>query len=312
MKDSSASCLVSAILAVGTLIVPQLNGQVSEIPPPEPEAPMNGDFSADEVETTAKVGSGSDADTVTETDTVIRDSGGSMVAEEETVKVTPAPKKRERIPVSKKDSFYETYIHDRLTVGTRMLWYSLTDTESGDEFSGSFIGSLNRTTEDQDPAPVYFYAEYALTPYFGFGLSYDQFKVVTLDSGGGDGTFDLSGPILYGFGRFENGSAFTPFAEVGVAFYSADFNAKDDWTFSDGGNTVINRFDADNSTGFVIAGGVDYQIIEHLSVNLYIRYVSVDIDVDYYFTPASNTTPSGSAKFPGDHIAYGFGIAYTF
>ncbi|MGE9289959.1 MAG: hypothetical protein ACQKBT_03150 [Puniceicoccales bacterium] len=307
MKETGATFLITAMLLAGCLFSPlyALDGEI----PSDPEPPVAVDESTS-VE--SPVSPDSESEAVTETESVVEDSGGTVVAAEETVTITPMPKKKEVIPVKKGDSFYDKYIHDRLRVGTRMLWYSLTDTESGEEFDGSFIGSLNRTTEDQDPAPVYFYLEYAITPYFGVGMSYDQFKVVTLDSGGGDGTFDLDGPILYGFARYENGSAFTPFAEIGVAFYGTDFNPKDEWTYSDGGSTVINRFDTDNSTGFVIAGGLDIEIIEHLSVNLYLRYVSVDIDVDYYFTPISNTTPSQTATFPGDHFAYGFGIAYTF
>ena len=193
-----------------------------------------------------------------------------------------------------------------------MLWYSLTDTEKGEEFDGSFLGSINRTTEDQEPAPVYFYLEYAITPYFGLGISYDQFKVQTLDSGGGDGTFELDGPILYGFGRFENGSAFTPFAEIGVAFYGNSFDAKDSWTFANGSETVVNRFEPDDPTGFVIAGGVDIDLIDNLKANLYLRYTAVDFDVDYIFTPNSETEPFRSGSFPGDHFSYGVGLSYTF
>lgn len=308
--------LVSSALV---LCAAQLRGQTSESPDPIPESPVMEEAAPPTEtpppsETATDVSSVESADTeaVVETDAVAADVNGTVVAEEETTIITPAPRETEVIPVSKEDSFYENYLRDRLRVGTRVLWYSLTDTESGEEFDGSFIGSLNRTTEDQDPAPVYFYAEYAITPYFGLGFSYDQFKVVTLDSGGGDGTFEVDGPIFYAFGRYENGSAFTPFVELGLAFYGVDFDARDEWTFSDGGSNVINRFDPDSSTGVVLGGGVDIEIIDHLSVNLYLRYVSMDIDVDYYFTPVSDTTPFATGTFPGDHFAYGLGVAFTF
>ncbi|MFP4352143.1 MAG: hypothetical protein ACLFRP_03550 [Puniceicoccaceae bacterium] len=232
---------------------------------------------------------------------------------EETGVSTPASKKeRKDIPVKEPNPFYEKYLRDRLSIGTRMLWYSLTDTESGKEFDGSFIGSINRTTEDQDPAPVYLYAEYAISPYFGLGISYDQFKVVTLDGGGGDGSFELSGPILYGFGRLENGSAFTPFAEIGVAFYHVGFDAREEWAFSRGSPTPVNRFEPDDAIGFAVAAGVDIEIIEHLSANIYLRYVGADFDVDYFLIPLSDTDPLEEGNFPGDHFAYGIGLTYTF
>ncbi|MEM0967122.1 MAG: hypothetical protein AAGJ81_13340 [Verrucomicrobiota bacterium] len=251
---------------------------------------------------------------VIEAEEQVAGEDADIVAMEENATIKPAPKKpEETIPVQRRgDSFFDKYIRDRLSIGTRVLWYSLTDTESGEEFNGSFIGSLNRTTEEQDAAPVYFYLEYAISPYFGVGISYDQFKVKTLDSGGGDGTFELDGPIIYAFGRFENGSAFTPFGEIGLAFYGTSFDARPEWTFSNGGTTVINRFEPDDSTGFVIGGGLDIEIIKHLSANIYLRYVSVDIDVDYFFSPFSTTTPLNTATFPGDHFAYGLGLKYTF
>ncbi len=297
MKNTYRSTLITAAIATGMLLTAQLHAQVDEIPSPQPADPE----------------ASSETVTLTETDTVVRDDNGNVVAsEEDSVTLSPGPERNENIPVTYGGSFYDQYLRDRLTVGTRMLWYSLTDTEQGEEFDGSFLGSINRTTEDQDPAPVFFYLEYAVTPHFGFGVSYDRFKVVTLDNGGGDGTFDLDGPILYGFGRLVNGSIFTPFVELGVAFYGVDFDPLEEWTFSGGSPTVINRFEPDNATGLVLAGGVDIQIIEHLSLNLYLRYVSVDFDVDYFFTPNSTTVPSKTGTFPGDHFAYGFGLGYTF
>jgi len=285
---------------------PEAPTPAPEAPAPAPEAP------APETEVVVtEIDPVPTTEVEAESDSMAVASGGTVVEASEGTKVPSAPEVESDIPVEKKDSFYANYIQDRLRVGTRVLWYSLTDTESGEEFDGSFIGSLNRTTEDQDPAPVYFYAEYSITPYFGIGVSYDQFKVVTLDSGGGDGTFELDGPILYGFGRFENGSAFTPFLELGVAFYGIDFDAKPEWTFGNG-NFVRNRFETEDSTGFVVGGGLDIEIIEHLSVNLYLRYVSVDIDVDYVFTPNPQTERITQGTFPGDHFAYGLGIAYTF
>jgi len=136
-----------------------------------------------------------DADPTVETDQVVQaaeDEGDEAVQAippaGKPVTETPSPKIEEDMIRIEKSGFYEKYLRDRLSIGTRVLWYSLTDTEQGEEFDGSFLGSLNRTEESQDLAPVYIYLEYAITPYFGLGISYDQFKVKTRDSGGGDGT----------------------------------------------------------------------------------------------------------------------------
>ena len=323
MKDLYRRLSHSVLLISGAFLFAEAEAQEADIPPPSPEMTEENIVGETDVVVESEALMVDEAAMTRPSDETILveepvEIEESVVVEEtpetitETTTIQPAPRKAEVIPYTEPDSFYENYIKGRLSIGTRMLWYTLTDTESGEEFNGSFIGSLNQTTEEQDPAPFYIYLEYAITPYFGLGISYDQFKVKTLDSGGGDGTFDLSGPILYGFGRFENGSAYTPFAEIGVAFYGVDFNPRDEWTFSDGGSNVINRFETENTTGFVLGGGLDIQIIEHLSANIYLRYVATDIDVDYYFTPNSNTNPTATATFPGDHFAYGIGLKYTF
>lgn len=314
MNSSIHFSSVAAILAAVLFSLGVVRAQQTEIPPPEAGV----DEVVEVTDTSATDSGGESVDTSAVGAEGVADSPdaetsfGNEEVEEATV-VTPAPsRKDEVIPVKEPNPFYDKYLRDRLSIGTRMLWYSLTDTEQGEEFDGSFIGSINRTTEDQDPAPFFVYVEYAISPYFGLGISYDQFKVVTLDSKGGDGTFELSGPILYGFGRLENGSAFTPFAELGVAFYSVDFDPRDEWTFFGGSPTPVNRLETDNTTGFVVAGGVDIEIIEHLSANIYLRYVNVDFDVDNFFIPFSNTQPVSKGTFPGDHFAYGIGLKYTF
>lgn len=295
-QPESAGASVETVTAVEV-------SEVEEVPEADSAAPL---AEAPEID------GGPETEKTAETHTTPEESPPQLAPAGKPVTIEPSPKVEEEIPVIEGSSFYSQYIKDRLSIGTRVLWYSLTDTEKGEEFDGSFLGSINKTTEDQDLAPVYLYIEYAITPYFGLGISYDQFKVKTLDSGGGDGTFELDGPILYAFGRFENGSAFTPFGEIGMGFYSTSFNALEEWTFSGGSPTVVNRFEVDDTTGFVMAGGLDIEIIEHLSVNIYLRYTWVDFDVDYFFTPSSTTTPLRKGTFPGDHFSYGIGLKYTF
>ena len=210
-------------------------------------------------------------------------------------------------------AFYENWIEDRLSLGTRVLWYSLTDTKKGEPFEGSFLGSIYKTDEVQDNAPIYAYLNYAITKYFGVGISYDQFKIKTLDNGAGDGTFDINGPITYLFAQYPNDSFVTPFAEIGAAFYSVSFDARDEWTYGGGdGTTVRRRFDPDNTVGFALGGGLDFEIYKGLTANLYVRYVSMDFDVNYYFSPYSTTTPQEKGNFVGDQVAYGLGIGYRF
>lgn len=202
---------------------------------------------------------------------------------------------------------YEKYIPNHLEVGTRATIYSFTDSTQGQPFDGSFLGSLNEVHENQNVAPVNAFVQYKFNPYFGIGTAYDQFKAATgsspLGEEGGDGTFDLKGMYFYLLGSYPNESRFTPFAEVGLVRYSADFQEKD-WWYA-GGRRVIN---STSTVGKVIAIGCDIHVLKQWSVDVYFRHVNVDLDVDYVFMRYRHT----QGTFTLSHNEYGIGLKYSF
>jgi len=203
--------------------------------------------------------------------------------------------------------FFQQYIHDHLEIGTRSTGYTFKTDTKGAPFNGSYLGSLNEIHEHQNYAPVKAYVQYKFSPYGGLGIAYDQFKVATgMSPSGeesGDGTFELQGAYIYLLGAFENESRFTPYAELGVAFYSVDFNAKEWWT--EGGRRVFNP---ENATGIALAIGCDVQVYKQWSVDLYLRYMDVDVDVDYVFDRKYHTV----GTFEVSHYDYGIGVKYSF
>jgi len=203
--------------------------------------------------------------------------------------------------------FFQEYIHSHLEIGTRSTGYSFTDDVQGDPFDGSYLGSLNEVHESQNYAPVKVFAQYKLDNNIGFGVAYDQFEAATGSSpkaeDGGDGSFSLKGVYVYLLGSLPNETRFTPFVEVGLVAYGADF-AEKSWWYEDG-RRVINP---DNAVGTVVAIGCDIHVYEQWSIDVYLRRVNVDLDVDYVFMERVHT----SGTFTLSHNEYGIGVKYRF
>lgn len=205
------------------------------------------------------------------------------------------------------NNIYPEYIQGHLELGTRSTGYTFTEDTQGQPFQGSFLGSLNEVHESQNYAPIKFFVQYKINPYFGVGTAYDQFKAVTGSSphgeDGGDGTFTLKGMYFYLLGRYPNETRFTPFVEVGFVRYSSDFE-EDDWWY-EGGKRVIH---AESEVGSIFAIGCDIHVYEKWSVDVYFRHVNVDQDVDYVFRSYVHTP----GTFTLSHNEYGIGLKYSF
>ena len=200
------------------------------------------------------------------------------------------------------NDFYNSYIANKLEIGTRITHVVLLEDSRGEPYNGSFVGSITMLKEDQDYLPTKFYVQYKFMPCLGIGLSYDRVGAEAWDHGGTDGTTVLSGPLLYLLGCYPNSTKFTPFCELGAAFYSADFDAASGWSMP-GKDFVL-----DNTQGFYLALGCDWQIMEQFSVNVYGRYV--DSDVDGVYTHPVNSDED--IIFTMSHLAFGVGAKFTF
>ena len=196
----------------------------------------------------------------------------------------------------------------RWQVGTRFISVSLLDTKRGGkvdgEYVGTFMGSIAEIKDQQDLAPTRVFAQGRIVDWpVWAGLSYDHVRAKTEDSGGGDGSVDLRGPIFYVQGRWVNETRWTPFAELGYAFYSSDFK-ENEW--SDGGRRSVSLKD---THGVELAAGVDVTVGANWSVNLYARRMSVeDVKGAFYIDGGYG----GPAIYTMSYIGYGLGVSYTF
>lgn len=209
-----------------------------------------------------------------------------------------------------------------LEIGTRTLYTQLKDDQKGDGVKSSYIGTLNYLDEEQDYVPDRIYIQYFFNDYLGLGLSYDHVEAKTLErnsaaveggSGVGDGKVGVSGPILYAVGRYPTETAFTPFVEIGVAFYSSYFDEDADWKYDNAKHRERNM-NTDDATAFVLGLGCDYQITDNWSVNLYARLVAgadVDTTAEYVYK-SKPSEPFREGSFPLDYYGFGLGVKYSF
>lgn len=197
-------------------------------------------------------------------------------------------------------------------IGTRLLHVELQDDERGvgtDTRDDNFLGTIDQLDLDDDLAPTRIYAQYFFSENIGVGVSYDAIEADATDEEASDGLIQASGPILYLVGRYPNGSAFTPFAEVGVGFYSTSFDEEESW--ADDGE--FRRYmKTDDAEAFVLALGCDYNINEAWSVNLYARVVEgLDFDAAHYNTE-NPSRPRQTGEFTLDYFGVGLGVKYAF
>lgn len=196
----------------------------------------------------------------------------------------------------------------RFSVGTRILHVALLDDTQGRPNLDAFIGSINRLEVNQNYLPVHPYAQIAtrMGPVdVGLGLAYDHLDVATRDDGGGDGDVEMDGWMPYLLAAWPNETPFTPFAELGAAFYRNRFDPISSWS-EDG----LREFDLDDSRAFYFGAGCDVRLTRNLSGNLYLRYV--DVDVDGYYLYNDGVRYPKSFTFTLEHLACGGGLTYAF
>jgi len=194
-------------------------------------------------------------------------------------------------------------VGDQLEAGTRSMYFILLQDHRGTPFHNSFVGSITTLKEDQNFVPSRLFVQYKISPFFGIGGSYDRFGAEAWDEGGTDGTAMLSGPLLYLLGCYPNATAFSPFCEIGTAFYSAKFRNSSTWGTE--GNKMMNL---NNTHGYYGALGCDIEVRKQWAINIYGRYMNVDVDGVFML----NGKKREDIIFTTSHLDFGLGVKYSF
>lgn len=209
------------------------------------------------------------------------------------------------------------WLSGRLEIGTRITHFILLESERGDGKGGgeSFVGQIHFLEEDQDYMPTKLFADYMFTPRFGLELTWDEFRADTKNDNGGstDGAAILSGPMLSAIWRFPTDSIFTPYAGLGVALLNGDFDHREEWHIE--GNTRRTIY-VDDVVAFPVSAGCAIEIKEHLSGDVYLRYIHANPDARFEKTIHSRHTSKLLEDFDGDfdlsNITIGLGVKYVF
>jgi outer membrane protein len=111
-------------------------------------------------------------------------------------------------------------------------------------------------------------------------------------------------PTLSALYYFDTDSAFKPYVGLGIN-YTVFFDNSFTSTYSDAG---FSDLDMDNSFGYAVQVGADYDLGDNWSINISARYI--DISTDASFTVGGTT--DGSASVDVDPMVYSVMLGYTF
>ncbi|MEI8138550.1 MAG: hypothetical protein WCI03_01640 [bacterium] len=228
--------------------------------------------------------------------------------------VVIAPATEEMVITEGDQFFVDTWKHPSFQVGTRSLQVKLSDTTRGTPMNGSFFGTITEISEVQDNSPdkVFIQARLPHTPIW-LGVSYDHVTARTMDdingdgvpdAAGGDGDEEIKGFVPYVQAAWDNETRFTPYAQVGYAFYQADFIPN---SWGDNGHRWV---DATSSVhGFELGGGLGVRLYKNLSADLFAKTVKVDdITGEWHGHGASG----GPFVMTMSYVAYGAGLSCRF
>ncbi len=233
--------------------------------------------------------------------------------------------------------FYKNYIKGKLSIGTRIVYRSLTDGDSGAkgglQGSGTFLGTIYALDEEQNYAPTKIFLGYDFTKYFGIELAWDSMEASTKATSiysseiKSDGEVSLYGPTLSLLVKIPNKTQFTPYGGLGIGFFSADFDESADWALGYQGpshyeslgspstpfNGHTRSMEVDSTTAFLLTIGVSWFPTENWFLDLSGQYVKADTDATFTsFQDGVQTGTPQTGNFPMDNFAVRFGIGYRF
>lgn len=236
----------------------------------------------------------------------------------------------------KQSEFVAKYITGKLQIGTRTSTRILTDSDSGHEGgtygSGTSLGTIYAIDEVQDYAPSLFFLKYFFSDYLAAEFAYDSVQGETVATSIGysgdksDGDITVSGPTISLVVHYPNANKFSPYASLGIGFYSADFDEAAHWAlgYKDpsqyealgspstiyGGRT--REMVVDNEIGILLGLGCTYAFTENWLLDLSMQYTQVDVDATFNGYTNGELDTEQDGHFPMDNFAFRLGVAYQF
>ncbi len=222
------------------------------------------------------------------------------------------------------------FLSGHLAIGTRSRLIQLADPRD------AFLGSINRLDVEDQWAPRFPYVQWNFTPYVGIEAAWERFEVETIatttQNVHTDGAFEISGSVFCLFGRYPNRTPFTPTLGLGYAFIRAEFDMHPVWH----NGFSFNRLDeyeawraagspawpndgyqrtisAGNTEGWVVTGGCEVRLCEHVAADLTVRYMDFEVPAHYYLSRYGVVTDDrGHTDFPMACYTYAASLKYVF
>jgi outer membrane protein W len=222
--------------------------------------------------------------------------------------------------------FFDTWIKDHLDIGLRLSTFALDDTGAQSP-DNTYLGTINKVDDERDSFPLRPFVNIWFNKYIGLELTYDKIagKTTTI-SGKSDGIVEMSGPMASIAFRYPNKTQFVPYAGVGVAFFSGNFDETNHWALGYnspaaydtagrpseplGGRT--RRMEVEDDEGFVLMAGVIWNISDSWAADVFIRKMQLDADATFIADVNGVEENRIEGSFPLDNIGFGLSVKYTF
>lgn len=210
---------------------------------------------------------------------------------------------------------YRYLIHQKLDIGVRTTKHRLRETDRGEPFDGSFIGSIDQLRLLPNESPRYHLViRYAPIPYAGIGYQTDKLVIRTQTSiprerrmgdRDTDGNLVIDGRMPFVFVRYNWRGWIEPYAEYGRAKYDNSFDPDLEW-FADGRR----QFVVEDTKASYWSFGLGITIQRHIVIDIYTRNIDMDIDAVYYFR-GDDRDPEPFV-FPASHRTQGISATIRF
>lgn len=211
---------------------------------------------------------------------------------------------------------YHYLLHQKLDIGFRTTRHKLKETDRGEPFDGSFIGSIDQLRLLPDESPSYqLVFRYAPIPYAGIGYQTDELVIRTqtsiprerrISDRDTDGNLILKGSMPFVFVRYNILNWIEPYAEYGRASFDNSFDP-DPWWFSGGYREFVVE---DSTRTSYWSVGLGVTIGKHIVLDFYTRSIKIDVDAIYYFR-GDDRAPEPFV-FPASHRTHGFTASVRF
>lgn len=217
--------------------------------------------------------------------------------------------------LQEKNSFYETWVKNRLSVGLRVSSITLTDNDRPEDYSceKTFLGNINHL-ENERKTTLYPFIAYQFKPWFGLSLSYDSVRASTRNQNWQknptDGDVEMSGLLIMTQFRLPLlEERLFPFVELGLAPWTSKFIHDPNWY--DGGRREMFVHTAGDSS-LVYALGLAWRPHSKVEISASFRHMEMTADAKYYNRSKGFTEFRKAGEFTLEHNAVCFAAAYRF